>query len=98
MSVDSGQAWIRMIGAAEAEGPLKDAYSALKAGSGHRPAVYTPESGDVPNIVRCHSLDPTALGLAFGMSAAVHWSPLSLDWVERELVNTVTSQANGCFY
>lgn len=98
MKSDSSGAWIRMTGALEAEGALKEAYAALRAGSGHRPAVYTPASGDVPHIVRCHSLDPTALRLAFALSAAVHWGPLSLDWVERELVNTVTSQANGCFY
>lgn len=91
-------AWIHMTGARDATGALRAAYAALGSGSSHRPTIYTPAGGDVPNIVRCHSLDPEALRLVFGLSAAVHWGPHSLDWAEREIVNTVTSRANGCFY
>jgi hypothetical protein len=90
--------WIRMIGVAAAEGELRDVYARLRAGGGGRPAVYTPPTGDVANIVKSHSLDPEGLGLAFGMSAAIHWSPRSLPWATREMINTVTSSANNCFY
>jgi hypothetical protein len=90
--------WIRMIGVAAAEGELRDVYARLRAGGGGRPAVYTPPTGDVANIVKSHSLDPEGLGLAFGMSSAIHWSPRSLPWATREMINTVTSSANNCFY
>jgi len=98
MSQSHQPAWIKTIGAREAEGPLRAAYEAMKAGAASRPVVYSPSSGDVPNIIRCHSLDPEGLRLAFAASAAVHWSPGALDWAEREMVNTVVSQANKCRY
>lgn len=90
--------WIRMIGVAEAEGELKEAYARLWAGGSSRPSVYTPPTGDAANIIRSHSLDPEGLRLAFAMSAAVHWSPRALPWATREMLNTVTSGANNCFY
>src|SRR5262245_28506188 len=90
--------WIEMIGKAGAEGPLLEAYTALARRGSARPAVYETASGEVPNIIRAHSLDPTGLELTFSLSAAIHWGPLSLPWAEREMLNTVTSAANGCFY
>lgn len=92
------QGWVRMIGVAEAGGPLKEVYTKMRSGSGARPAVYSTPTGDAANIVKCHSLDPEGLRLAFGMSSAVHWGPKSLPWVQREMLNTVTSGANNCFY
>jgi hypothetical protein len=91
-------AWIRTVGRQEATGQLAEIYAAMKAGAGSRPAVHDPPTGDVANIVKCHSLDPEGLRLAFEVSGAIHWSPLSLEWVEREMLNTVTSKANNCFY
>ncbi len=90
--------WIKMIGIAEAEGPLKELYGQMKARSGTRPAVYNAPTGDVANIVKSHSLDPEGMRLAFGMSGAIHWGPKSLPWIQREMLNTVTSRANNCFY
>jgi alkylhydroperoxidase family enzyme len=87
-----------MIGPEEAEGALAEAYARLKAASGPRPSIYTPPTGSAPNIIRCHSLEPEGLRLAFTMSAAVHWRPHSLPWPVRELINTVTSRLNRCFY
>ena len=84
-----------MLGLAEAEGKLKELYDRLKSGGSERPAIYNPPTGDVANIIKAHSLDPEGMELAFGMSAAIHWGPLSLPWVEREMLNTVTSAANG---
>lgn len=92
------QGWIRMIGAAEAEGTLKQIYTRMQSASGARPAVYKPPTGDVANIVKSHSLEPEGLRLAFGMSAAIHWGANSLPWARREMLNTVTSAANRCFY
>jgi hypothetical protein len=92
------QGWIKMVGLKEAQGPLKELYTQMKAKSGSRPSVYTPPTGDVANIVKSHSLDPEGMRLAFGMSGAIHWGPHSLPWVKREMLNTVTSRANNCFY
>ncbi|MEW5978642.1 MAG: carboxymuconolactone decarboxylase family protein [Acidobacteriota bacterium] len=92
------QGWIKMIGIAEAEGPLKELYARMKAGSSSRPAIYQTPSGDAPNIIRSHSLEPEGLRLAFAVSGAVHWSEKALPWKMREMINTVTSRANNCFY
>ena len=92
------QGWIRMIGVREADGALKEAYTKLRANMSSRPAVYSTSNGDAPNIVKSHSLEPEGLRLAFGMSSAVHWSDKSLPWAKREMINTVTSHANNCFY
>jgi len=92
------QGWIRMIGAAEAEGVLREIYIRMRDTSASRPSVYRPPSGEVANIVKSHSLEPEGLRLAFGMSGAVHWGPRSLPWAKREMLNTVTSAANNCYY
>lgn len=92
------QGWIQMIGAHEAEGSLKDVYIKMRSNMGSRPAVYSTPSGDAPNIVKLHSLEPEGLRLAFGISTAIHWSDKSLPWAKREMINTVTSRANNCFY
>ena len=92
------QGWIRMIGAREAEGALKEVYTTMRTNMSSRPAVYSTPDGDAPNIVKSHSLEPEGLRLAFSMSTAVHWSDKSLPWTKREMINTVTSRANNCFY
>ena len=92
------QGWIRMIGVREAEGALKEVYATMRTNMGSRPAVYSTPTGDAPNIVKSHSLEPEGLRLAFSISTAIHWSDKSLPWAKREMINTVTSRANDCFY
>lgn len=87
-----------MIGVREAEGALKEVYLKMGANMSSRPSVYRTPNGDAPNIVKSHSLEPEGLRLAFGLSTAIHWSDKSLLWSKREMINTVTSQANDCFY
>jgi len=94
----SRQGWIEMVGVDEAAGPLKDVYVKMRAQMGSRPAVYSTPAGDAPNIVKSHSLEPEGLRLAFGISSAIHWSDKCLPWAKREMINTVTSRANNCFY
>ena len=94
----SREGWIQMIGIHSAEGALKEAYLKLRANMISRPAVYSTRSGDAPNIVKSHSLEPEGLRLAFSISTAIHWSDKSLPWAKREMINTVTSRANDCFY
>jgi hypothetical protein len=91
-------AWIPAIGLREARGRLREVYELLRSHGGGRPAIYSPPGGDVANIVKCHSLDPEGLRIVFALSGEVNWSPRSLPWRLRELVNTVVSAANDCFY
>jgi Carboxymuconolactone decarboxylase family len=92
------EGWIQMIGVREAEGALKETYATMKTNMSSRPAVYSAPTGDAPNIVKSHSLEHEGLRLAFGISTAIHWSDKSLPWAKREMINTVTSRANNCFY
>lgn len=94
-------AFIRMIGIREAQargGALAEAYAQMAAAGESRPAVYSTPDGEAPNIVRCHSLDPEALRLAFSLSATIHWGDAALPWATREMIHTVTSWSNDCFY
>ena len=95
---DTKQGWIQMIGVHEATGELRDVYAQMKTNMGSRPSVYSTPTGDAPNIVKSHSLEPEGLRLAFSISTAIHWSDKSLPWAKREMINTVTSRANNCFY
>jgi hypothetical protein len=92
------EAFVQTIGLHEAGGELREVYRGLKARYTVRPKVYDTPTGDAPNIMKCHSLDPEGLRLAFSMSNAVHWGPDSLAWPTREMINTVSSRANNCFY
>jgi hypothetical protein len=92
------QGWIQMIGVHEATGALRDVYAQMRTNMGSRPSVYSTPTGDAPNIVKSHSLEPEGLRLAFSISTAIHWSDKSLPWAKREMINTVTSRANNCFY
>ena len=77
---------------------LRDVYAQMRTNMGSRPSVYSTPTGDAPNIVKSHSLEPEGLRLAFSISTAIHWSDKSLPWAKREMINTVTSRANNCFY
>lgn len=96
--MESKQAFIPLIGHADAEGRLKELYEQGAKNGASRPAVYRTPSGEVANIVRAHSLDPEGLRLAFSASGPIHWGPSARPWAEREMINTVTSRANNCFY
>lgn len=92
------EGWIEMVGWERATGALRQFYGLFRQRASGRPSVYDPPTGDVPNIVRVHSLEPEGLRLAFTLSAQINWGGESLPWREREMLNTVTSAANGCFY
>ena len=87
-------AYLRLIGRQEADGDLLDAYLAMAARP--MPSVYQPDHGDAPGIIRAHSLDPELLLRAFAVSGSL--SNDALPWSSRELVNSVTSRENECFY
>jgi alkylhydroperoxidase family enzyme len=83
-----------MISKHEATGDLLAAYLAMAARP--MPSVYLPSHGDAPGIIRAHSLDPELLRRTFAVSGAL--SNDALAWSSRELVNSVTSRENECFY
>jgi hypothetical protein len=78
----------------ESDGPLREAYEALRAAAGARPAAYDTPHGDAPNIIRRHGLDPEGLRLTFA-SRAVSWglSPLG----RPRVINTVTSERTSAY-
>ena len=87
-------AWLETIPRSRADGALADAYAAMA--DRPMPEVYRPPHGDMAGIIRAHSLDPRLMSLTFGASGTLHGSTLT--WTERELLSSVTSRTNQCFY
>ena len=80
-------AWIRMIEPGKATGRLKLEYQA---------AVR--RAGKVFNILKVQSLNPTVLHSSIEMYRATMYGPSRLSRAEREMLATVVSWANQCFY
>ena len=55
-------------------------------------------AGKVYNIVRSMSLSPEPLRASMGMYRAIMFGPSGLTRQERELLATVVSSANECYY
>ena len=80
-------AWIKTMEPEEATGELKVEYdSALR------------RAGKVFNILKVQSLNPSALRASMAMYLATMHGPSGLARAERELLATVVSWANQCFY
>ena len=80
-------AWIEMIEPQEATGELKSEYD--KAAQ---------RAGKVFNILRVQSLNPAALRASMQMYLTTMYGPSGLTRAEREMLATVVSWANHCFY
>lgn len=80
-------AYIRQIRDDEATGLLRRIYDAAIA-----------RAGKVFGILRIQSLNPPVLDACMGMYRAVMFGPSPLTRVQREMLATVTSTANDCFY
>jgi hypothetical protein len=87
-------AWLTTISRAEAVGELADTYAAMAARP--IPKAYRPPHDDAPGIIRAHSLDAELMRRTFAVSGSLHQSPL--DWADREMLSSVTSRTNQCFY
>ena len=87
-------AWLPTFSRAQATGALADAYAAMD--NRPMPPVYRPSHGGAAGIILAHSLDPDLLRRTFSVSAALATS--SLPWPDRELLASVTSRTNQCFY
>jgi uncharacterized peroxidase-related enzyme len=80
-------AWIKMIEPAEAGGELKSEYEK---------AVR--RAGKVFNIVKLQSLRPQTLRASMELYLATMYGASGLSRAEREMLATVVSWANRCFY
>ncbi len=87
-------AYIRMINASEAEGELKEVYTAMA--NRPIPSAYRAPHGDQPAIIRSHSLDATLMRVTFSTSGTNHQGELT--WAERELISAAASRTNQCLY
>ena len=80
-------AYIDLVSDEEAEGRLRDMYSAAIA-----------RAGRVYNIVRTMSPNPQVLEASMKLYMQVMKGPSKLSRKEREMLATVVSRANECFY
>ena len=77
----------RLIQPEDAEGPLAEEYEAALE-----------RAGKVWNIVRSMSLNPAVLNRSIELYKAIMFGPSQLSRQERELLATVVSSANECYY
>ncbi len=80
-------AYIELVSNEEATGRLKTMYDAAIA-----------RAGRVYNIVRTMSPNPAVLEASMGLYMQVMKGPSKLPRKEREMLATVVSRANECFY
>jgi alkylhydroperoxidase family enzyme len=80
-------AFIRLVTPEQAQGRLKAIYDAAIT-----------RAGRVFNIVRTMSPNPPVLEASMGLYMQVMKGPSGITRRERELLATVTSRANHCFY
>jgi len=80
-------AWIKVIEPEDATGDLQREYERAVA-----------RAGKVFNILKVQSLNPAALAASMRMYLATMHGPSGLSRAEREMLATVVSWANHCFY
>ena len=80
-------AHLRLIDEGEAEGLLKEEYDAA-----------VERAGKVFNILKSMSLNPPVLRASMELYKAIMFGPSGLSRQDRELLATVVSAANECYY
>jgi len=80
-------AWIKVVEPEDSTGVLKQEYDAALE-----------RAGKVFNILKVQSLNPQALQASMEMYRITMFGPSGLSRAEREMLATVTSWANHCFY
>jgi uncharacterized peroxidase-related enzyme len=80
-------AWIKTIEPDQASGELKAEYDRAVG-----------RAGKVFNILKIQSLNPRTLHASMELYLATMRAPSGLSRAERELLGTVVSWANHCFY
>ncbi|MDQ3548123.1 MAG: carboxymuconolactone decarboxylase family protein [Chloroflexota bacterium] len=81
-------AWIAMIEESESSGPLAESYDRLR----------DPETGQVDNILRIHSLHPETLDAHVLLYKSLMHGKSRLARAEREMIAVVVSSLNQCHY
>jgi hypothetical protein len=94
--------WIRTTAMDEAEPTLRQIYEALyrlypPEYATEVPAARRPDGGE-DSIVAAHSLIPEAMRHAFGTHLAAIAPDLPLTRAQHEMIATVVSAQNHCFY
>ncbi len=94
--------WIKTISAAQADSELKSCYEAVYAlypeeYRGEVAAVRRPD-GSTDSIVAAHSLIPQALRHALSAYGVLLSADLPLQRRQHEMIATVVSALNRCFY
>jgi len=80
-------AWIETISDEQARGALSQLYAQARA-----------RAGRVYNIVRAMSLSPAALRASMSFYQSLMFAPSPLSRAQRELLATVVSRRNDCYY
>ncbi len=80
-------AWITTVSPEEACGDLKREYEAAQGRAGY-----------IAHILRVQSLSPATLRASMELYQAVMFRASGLTRAEREMLATVVSGVNGCFY
>ena len=78
---------LRLIDVEDATGALREEYDAAIG-----------RAGKVFNIVKAMSLRPAVLGRSMALYREIMFAPCGLSRQERELLATVVSRTNDCFY
>jgi hypothetical protein len=94
--------WIRTIPPDGADAPLRDCYAAARAlypaeYAGEVPAVTRPD-GTADSISASHSLIPEALRHGLSTLGVLLSPELPLTRRQHEMIATVVSALNSCFY
>jgi alkylhydroperoxidase family enzyme len=79
--------WIKVIEEGEAEGPLREAYAAVRGAR-----------GEVANILKIHSVSPAAMSAHLELYQRLMFGASELTRVERETIAVAVSALNACHY
>ncbi|MCI0414384.1 carboxymuconolactone decarboxylase family protein [bacterium] len=80
-------AWIKVIQPEEATGELRKEYDAALERAGY-----------IAQVLRIQSLNPKSLHISIEFYKWIMKGPSGLSRAEREMLATVVSQVNHCFY
>jgi len=92
-------AWIKTIGFDEADDKLRTMLGELRALYPREYGTSTAEqTGTEESIIESHTLIPDAMFHAFASYAAMMAPDLPLERRQHEMIATMVSAANDCFY